>query len=77
MLTLCGHFLRDLRDQALEIFERIDYQPGIAEVLYMKAEGVQYSRDIGRNDTNHTEKNVAELRMCEISYGISWILCFF
>ncbi|KAI0241165.1 hypothetical protein LSAT2_000364, partial [Lamellibrachia satsuma] len=46
MLTLCGHFLRDLRDQALEIFERIDYQPGIAEVLYMKAEGVQYSRDI-------------------------------
>ena len=43
----------------------------------MKAEGVQYSRDIGRNDTNQTEKNVAELRMCEISYGISWILCLF
>ena len=77
MLTLCGHFLRDLRDQALEIFERIDYQPGIAEVLYMKAEGVQYSRDIGRNYTNQTEKNVAELRMCEISVGISWILCLF
>ena len=43
----------------------------------MKAEGVQYSRDIGRNYTNQTEKNVAELRMSEISVGISWILCLF
>ena len=49
MLTRCGYFRKDLLDSALEIFERTDYQPGVAEVLYMKAEGMQYSRDMGKN----------------------------
>ena len=48
MMLLCGYFNKELLDDALQIFERLDYQAGMAQVLYMQAEGLQYSRDIGR-----------------------------
>ena len=71
MLTRCGYFRKDLLDTALEIFERTDYQPGVAEVLYMKAEGMQYSRDMGKNgrvDNRHV------IRSSWISDGTSDII---
>ena len=48
MLICCACFRKDLLDPALEIFERTDYQPGVAEVLYMKAKQMEHADNISK-----------------------------